>query len=69
MEELLPVGAPSNWVAIGGADLFSEYERKVAPVAAKLGLDPAPEPAAARRQVEAVCVAAEPVFEPTAVPA
>lgn len=69
MEELLPVGAPSDWVAIGGADLFSEYEGKVESVAAKLGIDPAPDPAAARRQVEAVCVAAEPAFDPAAVPA
>lgn len=69
MEELLPVGAPSDWVALGGPDLFSEYERKVEPVAAKLRLDPTPDPAAARRQVEAVCVAAVPVFDPATVPA
>lgn len=69
MEELLPVGTPNDWVAVGGADLFSEYERKVESVAAKLGIDPAPDRAAARRQVEAVCVAAEPVFDPAEVPA
>ena len=69
MEELLPVDTPSDWVAIGGADLFSEYERKVESVTAKLRLDPAPDPATARRQVESVCVAAEPVFDPANVPA
>jgi len=69
MEEVLPVGTPNDWVAVGGADLFSEYERKVESVAAKLGIDPAPDRAAARRQVEAVCVAAEPVFDPADVPA
>ena len=69
MEELLPVGAPAEWVAIGGADLFSEYERKIPEVSAKLGLDPAPDPAIARRQVEAVCVAAEPSFDRATVPA
>lgn len=69
MEEWLPVGAPADWVAIGGVDLFSEYERKVGPVAAKLGLDPEPDPAVARRQVEAVCVAAEAAFDPAHVPA
>lgn len=69
MEELLPVGTPSDWVAVGGVDLFSEYERKVGPVAAKLRLDPAPDPAVARRQVEAVCVAAEAAFDPAQVPA
>lgn len=69
MEELLPVGTPNDWVAVGGADLFSEYERKVVSVAGKLGIDPAPDAAAARRQVEAVCVAAEPVFDRSEVPA
>jgi predicted nucleic acid-binding protein len=69
MEELLPVGLPSDWVAVGGVDLFSEYERKVEEVAAKLGVDPPPDPAVARRQVEAVCVTAEPSFDPADVPA
>lgn len=68
MEELLPVGTPSDWVAIGGVDLFSEYERKVDEVTAKLGIDSAPDPTVARRQLEAICVAAEPVFDPGAVP-
>jgi hypothetical protein len=68
MEELLPVGTPSDWVAIGGVDLFSEYERKVEEVAAKLRVDPPPDPAKARRQVEAVCVAAEASFDPADVP-
>ena len=69
MEELLPAGVPSDWVAVGGVDLFSEYERKVEEVAAKLGVDPPPDPAVARRQVEAVCVTAEPSFDPADVPA
>lgn len=69
MEELLPVGAPADWVAIGGVDLFSEYERKIPAVSAKLGLEPAPDPLTARRQVEAVCVAAEPIFDRATVPA
>lgn len=69
MEELLPVGTPSDWVAIGGVDVFSEYERKVEEVAAKLRVDPPPDPAKARRQVEAICVAAEASFDPADVPA
>ena len=69
IEELLPVGTPSDWVAIGGVDLFSEYERKVEEVALKLGVDRPPDPAAARRQLEAICVAAEAVFDPATVPA
>ena len=69
MEELLPVGAPADWVAIGGVDLFSEYERKIPAVSAKLGLEPAPDPLTARRQVEAICVAAEPIFDRATVPA
>lgn len=67
-EELLPVGTPSEWVAIGGVDLFSEYERKVEEVSRKLGVNPPPDPYAARRQVEAVCVAAEASFDPAQVP-
>ena len=35
MQESLPVGTPSDWVAVGGADLFSEFERKVESAAAK----------------------------------
>jgi hypothetical protein len=69
MEELLPAGTPPDWVAIGGVDLFSEYERKVEEVSAKLRVDPPPDPAKARRQVEAVCVAAEASFDPADVPA
>jgi hypothetical protein len=69
MEALLPVGTPADWVALGGADLFAEYELKVEEVAAKLGVDPSPDPAKARRQVEAVCVAAEASFDPADVPA
>ena len=69
MEDRLPVGTPSDWVAIGGVDLFSEYERKVKEVAAKLRVDPPPDPATARRQVEAVCVAAEGSFAPNDIPA
>ena len=69
MEELLPVGIPSDWAAIGGVDLFSEYERKVVSVSTKLGLDPAPDPLMMRRQVEAVCIAAASAFNPADVPA
>lgn len=69
MEELLPVGTPADWVAIGGVDVFSEYERKVEEVATKLRVDSPPDPAKARRQVEAVCVAAEASFDPANVPA
>lgn len=69
IEEFIPVGTPSDWVAVGGVDLFSEYERKVEEVSGKLGVDPPPDPALARRQVEAVCVAAEPTFDPAEVPA
>ena len=68
-EELLPAGTASDRVAVGGADLFSEYERKFTEVATKLGVDQPPDAAVARRQLEAVCVAAEPVFDPADVPA
>lgn len=70
LAELLPHDAPSDWTAAGGAYLFDEYERKVRVVSAKLGRDIDDQEAAQlRRQVEAVCVAGPPPFDPAAVPA
>jgi hypothetical protein len=39
LRELLPQGTPEDWVAIGSAPLFDEYERKLREVGRKL--DPA----------------------------
>jgi hypothetical protein len=69
LAELLPHGAPSDWVAAGSSYLFDEYERKVRTVGAKLGRE-VDEAAAAqlRRQVEAICVTASPPFDAAAAP-
>lgn len=70
LAELLPYDAPSDWTAAGSAYLFDEYERKVRVVAAKLGRDiDDHEAAQLRRQVEAICIAGPPPFDPAAVPA
>jgi hypothetical protein len=39
MEERLPVGTHSDWVAIGGVDLFSEYELRKHPAIDSTPLD------------------------------
>lgn len=70
LEELLPYGAPDDWVAVGSAPLFDEYERKLREIGRKL--DPTLRDAdipILRRQVEALCVAAAPPFDATTSPA
>jgi len=64
LRDLLPDDAPAQWVAIGSAALFDEYERKVRESGRRLSpsvreIDVRP----LRRQVEAVCVAAAPPFD------
>jgi len=54
--ELLPYGTPDDWVAIGSAPLFDEYERKLREIGRKL--DPAlraEDIPRLRRQIEVVC--------------
>ena len=68
--EMLPYGTPDDWVAVGSAPLFDEYERKVRQIGSRF--DPALSEEDAprlRRQVEAVCVAGSPPFDPLAIPA
>lgn len=68
--ELLPDETPDDWVAIGSAPLFDEYERKLREIGRRL--DPAlrdEDVPRLRRQLEAVCVAGAPTFDPNAVPA
>jgi hypothetical protein len=67
--ELLPYGTPDDWVAIGSAPLFDEYERKLGEIGQKL--DPAlrdDDIPRLRRQLEVVCVAGAPPFDPDTVP-
>jgi hypothetical protein len=62
--ELLPYGTPDDWVAVGSATLFDEYERKVREIGRKL--DPAiadEDIPRLRRQVQAVCVAGAPPLD------
>lgn len=68
--ELLPYGVPEDWVAVGSAPLFDEYERKLPEIGQKLKLRLSDaDIARLRRQVEAVCVAGCPPFEPRDAPA
>ena len=68
--ELLPDGTPDDWVAIGSAPLFDEYERKLREIGQKL--DPAlrdKDIPLLRRQLEVVCAIGAPPFDQGAVPA
>jgi predicted nucleic acid-binding protein len=68
--ELLPYGTPDDWVTIGSAPIFDEYERKLREIGTKF--DPKlreEDIPRLRRQVEVVCVAGSPPFDPDAVPA
>jgi predicted nucleic acid-binding protein len=63
MRELLPHDTPEDWIALGGAAIFDEYERKVREIGRRLNpsvRDSDVQPL--RRQVEAVCVAGSPPF-------
>jgi hypothetical protein len=61
LAELLPYGTPDDWVAVGSAPLFDEYERKVREIGVDLDPRLLPEDTPRlRRQVEAVCVAGAP---------
>lgn len=70
LAELLPDGTPDDWVAIGSAPLFGEYERKLREIGQKL--DPAlrdKDIPPLLRQLEAVCAIGAPPFDQDAVPA
>lgn len=67
--ELLPEETPDDWVAIGSAPLFDEYERKLREIGPKLGPALRDEDIPGlRRQLEAVCIAGAPSFDPDTVP-
>jgi hypothetical protein len=67
---LLPYGTPSDYVAVGFASLFSEFERKVRQAGRKFDPELRPEDAeSVRRQFEAICAVAAPPFRPTDLPA
>jgi predicted nucleic acid-binding protein len=68
--ELLPYGVPDDWVAVGSAPVFDEYERKLREVGRKL--DPKLRESdipKLRREAEAVCAAGCPPFDPRNAPA
>jgi predicted nucleic acid-binding protein len=70
LEELLPHGAPDDWVAVGSAVLFDEYERKLREIGDKLNPNLREEDIPKlRHQVEAVCAIGAPPFDPAQVPA
>lgn len=67
--EVLPHGTPDDWVAVGSAPLFDEYERKLGEVGPKIDPDFSDDDVRRlSRQAQAVCVAASPDFDLTAVP-
>ncbi len=69
MRELLPHDTPEDWIALGAAAIFDEYERKVGEIGRRLNpsvRDSDVQPL--RRQVEAVCVAGSPPFNPSDSP-
>jgi predicted nucleic acid-binding protein len=70
LEELLPYGTPDDWVAIGSAPLFDEYERKLREVGKRINPTLRDEDVPKlRRQVEAICAAGSPPFDPRDAPA
>jgi hypothetical protein len=70
LSELLPYGTPSDYVAVGFASLFNEFERKVREAGRRFDPELQAEDAAAiRRQFEALCAVAAPPFQPTNLPA
>lgn len=69
LAELLPHGTPDNWVAVGSAPLFYEYERKLRDVGRKIDANFTDDDARRlNRQAQAVCVAASPDFDLSTVP-
>lgn len=69
LRDLLPDNAPEHWVTLGSAVLFEEYERKVREIGTRLNpnvreTDVRP----LRRQMEAVCAAGSPPFDPAQTP-
>jgi predicted nucleic acid-binding protein len=65
LRDLLPHDTPEHWVALGGAAIFDEYERKVREIGRRLNptvRDTDIQPL--RRQVEAICAAGSPPFDP-----
>ncbi len=70
LAELLPHRTPSDYVAIGFASLFNEFERKVRQAGHRFDPELRPEDAeSVRRQFEAVCAVAAPPFQPGDLPA
>lgn len=70
LADLLPSGTPDDWVAVGSAPLFDEYERKLREIGAKI--DPRlrdQDIPKLRRQLEAICAVGSPPFDPTGAPA
>lgn len=63
LRDLLPNDAPERWVAVGGAVIFNEYERKVSEIGRHLNpsvRDTDVQPL--RRRLEAICVVESPSF-------
>lgn len=69
MAELLPFGTPTDYVAVGFASLFNEFERKVRQAGRRFDPELQPEDAEViRRQFEAICPVAAPPVPATDLP-
>jgi predicted nucleic acid-binding protein len=65
LRDLLPHDTPEHWVAVGGAAIFDEYERKVREIGRRLNPNVRDtDVQQLRREAEAVCVAESPFFNP-----
>ena len=70
LHDHLPEDFPGDWVSLGSAVLFDEYERKVREVGAKLNPRVSPEMAPLlRRQFEVICVGGPAPFDAATAPA
>jgi len=69
LRDLLPHDTPEHWVAVGGAAIFDEYERKVREIGRRLNpsvRDTDVQPL--RRRLEAIYVAGSPSLHPEDTP-
>lgn len=65
LRDLLPHDTPERWVAVGGAAIFDEYERKVREIGRRLNPNVRDtDVQQLRRETEAVYVAGSPSFNP-----
>jgi predicted nucleic acid-binding protein len=69
LRDLLPLDTPEHWMAVGGAAIFDEYERKVSEIGRRLNPNVRDtDIQQLRHEAEAVCVVESPSFNPEDTP-